>query len=56
MFLLITSFLAGVLTVFAPCVLILLPVIVGNSLATDENKKSDRIKPYVIVIDRKSVV
>ena len=50
MFLLITSFLAGILTVFAPCVLILLPVIVGSSLATDENKKADRIKPYVIVI------
>ncbi len=50
MFLLVTSFLAGILTVFAPCVLILLPVIVGSSLATDENKKADRIKPYVIVI------
>lgn len=50
MLLLITSFLAGVLTVFAPCVLILLPVIVGSSLIEDKNKKSDRIKPYVIAI------
>lgn len=48
MLLLITSFLAGVLTVFAPCVLILLPVIVGSSLVEDKNKKADRIKPYVI--------
>ncbi len=48
MLLLITSFLAGVLTVFAPCVLILLPVIVGSSLATDTDKKADRLKPYII--------
>lgn len=50
MLLLITSFLAGVLTVFAPCVLILLPVIVGSSLATDADKKIDRLKPYIISI------
>ncbi len=50
MLLLITSFLAGILTVFAPCVLILLPVIVGSSLATDANKKIDRLKPYIISI------
>ena len=48
MLLLITSFLAGILTVFAPCVLILLPVIVGSSLATDADKKADRLKPYII--------
>lgn len=48
MLLLITSFLAGILTVFAPCVLILLPVIVGSSLATDSDKKVDRWKPYII--------
>ncbi len=48
MLLLITSFLAGILTVFAPCVLILLPVIVGSSLATDTDKKTDRLKPYII--------
>lgn len=50
MLLLLTSFLAGVLTVFAPCVLILLPVIVGSSLATDADKKIDRLKPYIISI------
>jgi cytochrome c biogenesis protein CcdA/thiol-disulfide isomerase/thioredoxin len=50
MLLLLTSFLAGILTVFAPCVLILLPVIVGSSLATDTDKKADRLKPYIISI------
>jgi cytochrome c biogenesis protein CcdA/thiol-disulfide isomerase/thioredoxin len=50
MLLLITSFLAGILTVFAPCVLILLPVIVGSSLTTDTDKKADHFKPYIISI------
>ena len=50
MLLLLTSFLAGVLTVFAPCVLILLPVIVGSSLASDTDQKMDRKKPYIISI------
>ena len=50
MLLLITSFLAGILTVFAPCVLILLPVIVGSSLVEDKDKKTNRIKPYVISV------
>ncbi len=50
MLLLLTSFLAGILTVFAPCVLILLPVIVGSSLAKDENNTADRLKPYIISI------
>lgn len=50
MFLLLTSFLAGILTVFAPCVLILLPVIVGSSLASDTDQKADRRKPYIISI------
>ena len=50
MFLLLTSFLAGILTVFAPCVLILLPVIVGSSLASDADQKTDRKKPYIISI------
>jgi len=44
MFLLI-SFLAGILTVLAPCVFPLLPVIIGGSLA-DKSK----IRPYVITI------
>lgn len=51
MTLLVLSFLAGVLTVAAPCTLTLLPVIVGGSLArTDE--KDDRknlLRPLVIV-------
>ncbi len=38
MFLLFISFIAGILTVLAPCVLPLLPVIVGGSL-TGETKK-----------------
>ena len=50
MLLLLTSFLAGILTVFAPCVLILLPVIVGSSLALDADQKADRKKPYIISI------
>ena len=50
MFLLLTSFLAGVLTVFAPCVLILLPVIVGSSMLSDADQKLDRRKPYIISI------
>ena len=50
MLLLITSFLAGILTVFAPCVLILLPVIVGSSLAIDDDEEIDRKKPYIISI------
>ncbi len=41
---LILSFVAGILTVFAPCVLPLLPVIVGGSLRADANKK----RPYII--------
>ena len=48
MLLLLTSFLAGVLTVFAPCVLILLPVIVGSSMISDADQKLDRKKPYII--------
>ena len=50
MFLLLTSFLAGILTVFSPCVLILLPVIVGSSLTTNADQKADGKKPYIISI------
>lgn len=39
MILLILSFIAGVLTVFAPCILPLLPIIVGGSLYGDTSKK-----------------
>jgi cytochrome c biogenesis protein CcdA/thiol-disulfide isomerase/thioredoxin len=45
MLLLIISFIAGVLTVLAPCVLPLLPVIVGGSLS---GKDTDKKRPYII--------
>jgi len=44
MTLLLISFVAGVLTVLAPCILPLLPVIVGGSVSDARS----RIKPYVI--------
>ncbi len=50
MFLLIVSFLAGVLTSLAPCVLPLLPVIVGSSLVPGAGTKQDRRKPYIIAL------
>lgn len=40
----IISFLAGVLTVLAPCVLPLLPVILGGGLAGTSRKR-----PYIII-------
>jgi len=43
MFLLLTSFLAGVLTVLAPCVLPLLPIIIGGSIGDGH-----KWRPYVI--------
>lgn len=39
MHLLIVSFFAGILTVAAPCILPLLPVVVGGSIVAGENKK-----------------
>ena len=50
MTLLILSFIAGVLTVAAPCVLPLLPVIVGGSLLANDKQKPDRLwlRPLVI--------
>ncbi len=47
MTLLVVSFLAGVLTVMAPCILPLLPVIIGGSIATGSQKSWYR--PLVIV-------
>lgn len=44
MTLLIISFIAGLLTVLAPCVLPLLPVIIGGSVSESHN----RLKPYVV--------
>lgn len=40
MTLLILSFFAGVLTVAAPCILPLLPIIIGGSVAGDQEKRS----------------
>jgi len=45
---LLLSFAAGILTVAAPCVLPLLPVIVGGSIARDEGDRRSRARPYVI--------
>lgn len=45
MLLLIISFLAGILTILAPCVLPLLPVIVGGSVSA---QTKDRLRPYII--------
>lgn len=47
MLLLLLSFLAGILTVFAPCILPLLPVIIGGTLSGDNKQKS---RPYIIII------
>lgn len=38
--LVVVAFIAGVLTVLAPCILPLLPIIVGGSVLQDENKHS----------------
>lgn len=45
MLLLLISFLAGVLTILAPCVLPVLPVIVGGSVS---GKGKQKYKPYII--------
>lgn len=41
----VLSYLAGLLTVLAPCVLPMLPIILGGSLA---GEKKDRWRPYII--------
>src|SRR5258708_863019 len=46
MTLLFISFIAGVLTVLAPCILPLLPVIIGGAVAEGENKH----KSYIIIL------
>lgn len=46
MWLLIVSFFAGVLTILSPCVLPLLPVILGASIEDTKN----RIRPYIIIL------
>ncbi|MEN9621153.1 MAG: hypothetical protein RL499_1346 [Actinomycetota bacterium] len=46
--LILVSLLAGVLTVAAPCVLPLLPVIVGGSIVADGESRRARWRPFVI--------
>src|ERR1035438_1112165 len=45
MLLLLISFIAGILTILAPCVLPLLPVIIGGSLG---GKTKGKVRPYII--------
>jgi cytochrome c biogenesis protein CcdA/thiol-disulfide isomerase/thioredoxin len=45
MLLLLISFIAGVLTILAPCVLPVLPVVIGGSIGGDTRQKA---RPYVI--------
>lgn len=44
MVLLLTSFLAGVLTIGAPCVLPVLPIIIGGAVS-----EADKKRPYIII-------
>jgi cytochrome c-type biogenesis protein len=50
MALLVLSFIAGVLTVAAPCILPLLPVVIGGALADEDtkNSRSQWLRPLVI--------
>lgn len=50
MTLLILSLIAGVLTVMAPCILPLLPVVIGGSLVASGNEKPDKqwLRPLII--------
>lgn len=48
--LLVASFLAGVLTTLAPCVLPLLPVVVGGSLVSDKDSKKSSLRPLIIAL------
>ncbi len=52
MLLLIGSFIAGVLTIAAPCILPLLPVIIGGSIARGGDEPDDKVwyRPLVIAI------
>lgn len=47
---LIGAFAAGVLTVLAPCVLPLLPVIIGGSIVRDGGTRRARWRPYIIAL------
>lgn len=57
MTLLVLSFIAGVLTVAAPCVLPLLPVIIGGSLIEDQKQQSKQwLRPLIIAASLASSV
>ena len=45
---LVLSLAAGVLTVAAPCVLPLLPIVVGGAIVQDGDERRARWRPYVI--------
>jgi cytochrome c biogenesis protein CcdA/thiol-disulfide isomerase/thioredoxin len=45
MLLLVISFIAGMLTILAPCVLPVLPVIIGGSIGS---KRKEKLRPYII--------
>lgn len=50
MILLTISFIAGILTVLAPCILPLLPVIVGGSLSKDGNAEFNKKRAFTIIL------
>jgi cytochrome c-type biogenesis protein len=43
------SFIAGILTVAAPCILPLLPVVIGRSVLTSSGTKLNPLRPYIII-------
>lgn len=45
----VAAFAAGILTLLAPCILPLLPVVLGTSLTTDEGEKRDDWKKPVVI-------
>jgi len=49
MTLLVVSFLAGILTTFAPCILPLLPVIIGGGISSSRTKKQNFRRGLLIV-------
>ena len=49
MTLLVISFLAGILTAFAPCILPLLPVIIGGGISSNRTKKQNFRRGVIIV-------
>jgi cytochrome c biogenesis protein CcdA/thiol-disulfide isomerase/thioredoxin len=49
MLLLLISFIAGILTILAPCVLPVLPVIIGGSIGGATKQNKEKARPYIIV-------